>query len=370
MIPLTDLRVQRELIADEIDEVIRTVVDSGAFVGGPQIGEFERAFASWCGVRHAIGVANGTDALELALRAVGFEPGMEALVPASTFIATAEAVVNAGGVPVFVDVDAESFTMDPEAAAAAVTTRTGAILPVHLYGRCADMEAIASIAASRGVPVIEDASQAHGATRLSRRAGSIGTSGAFSFYPSKNLGAFGDGGMVTTDEDEVADRVRLLANHGGHAKNEHLIAGRNSRLDTLQAAVLGVKLRHLDDWNAGRREVAAQYEELFGETEGLTLPSTPDGDEHAWHLYVVRVAGGRRDELRTFLESRDIGTAVHYPAPVHLTPAFDTYGNGPGSCPVAEALSDEVLSLPMYPELPTADIERVTSAIREFMGGA
>lgn len=361
-VPFVDLGLQRASIAADLDDAVRGVMESGAFIGGPDVAAFEREFAGWVGVEHAVGVANGTDALEVALRAMGVQAGDEVIVPAATFIATAEAVVAAGGVPVFVDVQPGTFTMDPHAAEAAITERTTAVVPVHLYGRLADMDALGALAAQRGLAVVEDASQAHGAARSGTRAGAFGTAATFSFYPSKNLGAAGDAGAVVTRDVDVADAARRLANHGGTQKDEHVTWGRNSRLDTIQAAILRVKLSHIDDWNAQRRTNAAIYSKLLAGLEGIALP-TPAGEDHVWHVYNVLIANGRRDEVREFLGAAGISTGVHYPLPVHLTPAFTSSGAPEGSCPVAESLSSRALSLPMFPELTEQQVAFVADAL-------
>jgi len=361
-IPMVDLRAQYARIKDELDAAVAEVAESAHFVRGPQCGQLEQEFAAWCGARAACGVANGTDALTLALRAYGVGPGDEVVTVANTFIATGEAILLNGARPVFVDVEEGRFTMDPQRLEAAITPRTKLILPVHLYGHPADMEAIGAVAARHGLPVLEDAAQAHGAELGGRRAGTLGHAACFSFYPGKNLGAWGDAGMVVSDDADFVARVRQIANHGGGAnKYDNVVPGTNSRLDTLQAAVLRVKLRHLEGWNAERTQAARRYDEALANVEGLTLPREAPGARSAWHLYTVRTAD--RDGLKAHLASKGIATAVHYPRPIHLQPAMAAAGGRPGDLPVSERLSDEVLSLPLYPELGPDQTARVAAEV-------
>jgi dTDP-4-amino-4,6-dideoxygalactose transaminase len=314
-----------------------------------------------------VGVANGTDALTLALRAYGVGPGDEVVTVANTFIATGEAILLNGARPVFVDVDEASFTMDPGALEAAITPRTKLVLPVHLYGHPAHMEAIAAVAARHDLPVLEDAAQAHGAQVGGRRAGSLGHAACFSFYPGKNLGAYGDAGMVTTNDPGFAARVRQVANHGGGTnKYDNVVLGTNSRLDALQAAVLRVKLRRLERWTAERLERALAYDRLLKGAPGLILPREQPWGRSAWHLYTLRAE--RRDELLAHLNARGIATAVHYTRPIHLQPAMAAAGGKAGELPVSERLSREVLQVPLYPELPLPAIERIAREIRGFYG--
>jgi dTDP-4-amino-4,6-dideoxygalactose transaminase len=327
---------------------------------GADVSAFEVEFAEYCGVRHAIGVDSGTSALELALLAFGVGPGDEVITAANTFVATTFAIAHTGARPVLVDVDPVTYTMEASAVAAALTSRTRAIVPVHLYGQCADMGPIVSLARERGLVVVEDGCQAHGARYQGRRAGSLGDAAAFSFYPAKNLGAAGDGGMVVASDDAIADRVRLLRNYGQRTKYDSEILGFNRRLDTLQAAMLRVKLAFLDGWNESRRAHAARYHAALEGTE-VVRPMARDGDEHVWHLYVVRVPC--RDAVRRRLAERDIDTGIHYPIPIHLQAAHRDLGYAPGDFPVAERLAREVLSLPMYPELPDDAPERVAEAL-------
>ena len=366
-VPMVDLRAQYLRIQEAVDTAIARVVTSTQFIAGEDCRQFEQEFAAFCGARHAVGVANGTDALALALRALGVGPGDEVVTVANTFIATGEAILLNGATPVFVDVDEGSFTMDPERLEGAVTARTKVILPVHLYGHPAPMNEIRAVAERHGLPVLEDAAQAHGAEIAQRRAGSLGHAACFSFYPGKNLGAYGDAGMVVTSDDEFAARVRQVANHGGGASRyDNVVLGTNSRLDTLQAAVLRAKLTHLERWTAERRERAAAYGRLLEGVPGLVLPREQAWGRSAWHLYTLRVAN--RDGLQAHLTAHGIATAVHYPRPIHLQPAMAAAGGQPGDLPVSERLSREVIQVPLYPELPFESLERIAQEIRAFYG--
>lgn len=364
-VPMVDLKAQYARIRTEVNVAIARVVESGQFIGGEECAAFEREFAASCGAAHACGVANGTDALTLALKAYGVGPGDEVVTVANTFIATGEAILMNGARPVFVDVVPETFTMDPERIEAALTPRTKLILPVHLYGHPADMEPIAAIARRHGLPVLEDAAQAHGATDGGRRAGSIGHAACFSFYPGKNLGAYGDAGAVVSNDRAFVERVRQLGNHGGGVhRYDNVVLGTNSRLDALQAAVLRVKLRHLEKWNDERRAHVAAYTAALAGVPGLVLPRERAGARSAWHLYTVRTP--ERDALQERLRARGVATAVHYPRPIHLQPAMTAAGGAAGDLPVSEALCKEVLSLPLYPELPPRVVEEVASEVRAF----
>jgi dTDP-4-amino-4,6-dideoxygalactose transaminase len=366
-IPMVDLKAQRARLRPELDAALARVLDSTQFIGGEECAAFEAELAAACGVPHACGVGNGTDALTLALRAVGVGPGDEVVTVADTFFGTAEAILLVGARPMFVDVTAEAHTMDPGQVERALSARTRAIVPVHLYGHPAEMDAICAIGRRHGIPVIEDAAQAHGASWRGVRAGALGDAACFSFYPSKNLGAYGDAGAVVSRDGDLVARVRRLANHGaGAARYDHVSAGTNSRLDALQAAVLRVKLRHLDDWNRERRERVAAY---HGALQGVaaTLPQESPGACSAWHLYTIRAAD--RDGLQRHLASRGIASAIHYPVPLHLQPALAMLGGKPGDLPVTEILCREVLSLPLYPELPLAAIETIAAAVLAFCGG-
>lgn len=360
-IPLVDLQAQHREIEAEVTAGMIRVMETGAFILGPSVAEFESAFARFCGVEHCIGVGNGTDALELMLRAYDIGPGHEVIVPANTFIATALAVVRAGATPVLVDCD-EHHLMDPAGVEARLTPRTRALLPVHLYGQTAEMEALQRLCDAHGLLLLEDAAQSQGASRHGRRAGSLGAAAGTSFYPGKNLGAYGDAGAVLTSSAETADRVRRLRNWGSERKYHHPEIGFNSRLDTLQAVVLTAKLRRLDGWNEARREAAARYDALLAGVDGVTTPSTLPGNEHVWHLYVVRVP--RRDETLARLHAAGIGAGIHYPTPLHFHGAMQHLGYGPGDFPMAERASNEILSLPLHPHLTGAQQERIVAVLR------
>jgi dTDP-4-amino-4,6-dideoxygalactose transaminase len=367
-VPMVDLRAQYQRIQPAIDAALARVVAGTQFIGGEECRRLEQEFAAFCGARHAVGVANGTDALAIALRAYGVGPGDEVATVANTFIATGEAILLNGAKPVFVEVEEASFTMDPAALAAAITPRTKLVLPVHLYGHPANMEAICAVAARHGLPVLEDAAQAHGAEVAGRRAGSLGHAACFSFYPGKNLGAYGDAGMVTTNDADFAARVRQIANHGGGAtKYDNVVLGTNSRLDALQAAVLRAKLPQLERWTAERLERALAYTRLLEGVPGLVLPRAQAWGRSAWHLYTLRVEN--RDGLQAHLGARGIATAVHYPRPIHLQPAMAAAGGRPGDLPVSERLSREVIQVPLYPELPLETLERIAQEVRGFCGG-
>jgi dTDP-4-amino-4,6-dideoxygalactose transaminase len=360
MIPFVDLGAQYRSIKREVDAAIQRVIESAAFVMGREVEAFEAAFAAYTGARHCICLSNGTAAIHLALVACGVGAGDEVIVPANTFFATAEAVANAGATPRFVDVDPVSYTLDPERIEAALTPRTRAITPVHLYGQAADLDPIFEVASRHNLLVIEDAAQAHGSLYKGRHVGTRGRAGCFSFYPGKNLGAYGEGGAVVTDDREVARRVRLLRDHGSTSKYTHEIIGYNFRLEEIQGAVLSVKLKHLDDWNALRRAHAARYNETLAGA-GLALPREMAYAHHVYHLYVVQ--SDERDQLRKALEESGIKTGIHYPVPVHLQPAFASLGHREGDFPEAERLSKRVLSLPMFAELTVEQIARVVEAI-------
>ena len=360
-IPLVDLASQHAEIADEIRPALERVFATTAFVGGPEVAAFEREYAEYVGAAHCVGVANGTDAIELALRAVGVGTGDEVLLPANTFIATAEAVSHVGATPVLVDVDEEHLLIDPTRVEGAITDRTKAILPVHLFGQTAFVEELQRLADAAGVVLIEDAAQAQGARRRGRPAGSLGRLAATSFYPGKNLGAAGDAGAVTTDDPELAERVRITAAHGSPSKYVHDVVGRNSRLDAVQAVYLRAKLARLEKWNQLRREAATRYDELLAPLDGVQRPRPAAGNEDVWHLYVVRV--DERDRVLDALAADGIGAGIPYPTPVHLTRACAHLGPGPGSFPVAEAAARRILSLPMYPHLSMDQQERVADAL-------
>ena len=365
-IPLVDLSVQHGRIADEVEAGFAEVLATGDFVGGKAVAAFEQEYAEFVGARSCVGVANGTDALEMALRATAIGRGDEVVLPANTFIATAEAVVRAGARPVYVDVDDDALLIDPTRVDEALTERTRAVIAVDLYGQVAPFEQLPSSLAERGIVVIEDGAQSQGALRHGRPAGRFGRIAATSFYPGKNLGAYGDAGAAVTDDDDLAQHVRLMGGHGSSTKYQHSCFGFNSRLDTLQAVVLRAKLRRLHEWNAQRRASAAVYDDLLGGTPGLRLPVTLPGNEHVWHLYVVRVSD--RDEVLRQARAQGIGASVHYPTPVHLTPAMAEFGGGTGSMPVSEQAAGEILSLPIYPGITVEQQERVADVVRNALG--
>jgi dTDP-4-amino-4,6-dideoxygalactose transaminase len=346
------------------------VLDSGGFIGGPAVTEFEAAFARYCGAPHAVAVRTGTDALVLALRALGVGLGDEVITAANSFFATAEAISHAGATPVLADVDDATLLIDPADVARRVTRRTRCIIPVHLFGQIADMAPIRALAAANELHVLEDSAQAHGATRTgpgSRepwRAGSIAEVAAFSFYPTKNLGALGEGGAITTRDAELAERVRRLRDHGQAGRHDHADIGYNARLDALQCACLSVSLGRLDAGNAARRRLAAHYRARLAEVPGVRLVAEPAGSAPVHHLMVIRVAAARRDAIREALGKAGIATAIHYPRPIHFQRAYAHLGQGPGSCPVAERAADEMISLPMYPDLAIAQVDQVVDALR------
>lgn len=365
-IPLVDLASQHDEIADEVRPGLSSVFARTAFIGGEEVAAFEEEYARYVGAAHCVGVANGTDALELALRAVGVTPGGEVVLPANTFIATAEAVSRIGAEPVLVDVDEEHLLIDPSAVERAITDRTQAVVPVHLFGQTAPVELIEPFCTARGIPVVEDAAQAQGARRHGRPAGALGRVAATSFYPGKNLGAAGDAGGVTTDDEAVAARVRILAAHGSPSKYVHDVVGFNSRMDTIQAVYLRAKLSRLEKWNQLRREAAQRYDDLLGPVTRLRLPRRMAGNEDVWHLYVVRVA--HRDQVLARLQEAGIGAGVHYPTPVHLTGAYAHLGLPRGSFPVTEAAADRILSIPMHPHLTVEQQDRVAAALTQVVG--
>ena len=360
--PFVDLTAQYRELRDELLPEVERIMAAGAFIGGEPVTRFESAFAAFCGLPHAVGVANGTDALHLALRALGVGPGDEVITVANTFVATVEAIVQAGALPVLVDVRPDTLLMDVASLDGVCTARTRAVIPVHLYGRMVDVAPIESWCAARGIALLEDAAQAHGARLRGRRAGAFGDAGAFSFYPAKNLGAAGEAGAVVTRRPAVAARVARLRDHGQGERYHHDVVGYNSRLDALQAAVLSVKLTRLDAWNARRRALAAVYDERLAKVEAVDpLPAPAQPESHVYHLYVARVA--ERERLRAALTARGIDTGLHYPVPIHLQPAFRDLGYGVGDFPVSEAAARTVLSLPIYPQMIEDAVHRVCDAI-------
>jgi dTDP-4-amino-4,6-dideoxygalactose transaminase len=364
-VPLVDLGIQRDRVADEVNEGFARVVATTAFIQGPDVAAFEEEFAQYTGRGFCVGLGNGTDALEFALRAAGIGAGHRVVVPANTFVASAEAVFRAGAVPVLVDVDDEHLLLDPDALEE-VAGAVDAVLPVHLFGQMAPMARIRDIADRHGLIVVEDAAQAQGATHQGVPIGGWGTAAGTSFYPGKNLGAYGDAGGVVTDDAEVARGVRMLANHGSEVKYQHPVLGFNSRLDTLQAVVLRAKLARLDAWNDERRAAARFYGELLADVPQVRLPSVAPGNEHVWHLYVVRVA--RRDAVLAQLNAEGIGAGIHYPVPVHHTGAFADSEYKPGDFRVTERAAEEILSLPIFPGITPAQQERVADVLRAAVG--
>ena len=361
-IPLVDLGAQHAAVAEEVAEGWRQVLAKTSFIARPQVAAFESEYAAFTGARHCVGMANGTDAIEIALRALGVGPGDECILPANTFIATAEAVSRTGATPVLVDcADDGTFLIDIAATEAALTPRTRAVIPVHLYGQAAPVERLLPLAESTGAWVVEDAAQAQGARRGGRSVGTLGHVAATSFYPGKNLGAYGDAGAATTDSGELAARMRMIADHGSRRKYDHEVVGFNSRLDTLQAVVLSAKLRRLAEWNAARQTAARRYDQLLAGVSDVIRPRVLDGNEHVWHLYVVRVPD--RDRVIKELHAAGIGAGIHYPVPVHLSAAFASLGYNDGAFPMAERAAREVLSLPLFPQITPAQQERVASVL-------
>lgn len=363
-VPFVDLRAQYKSLTSEVQQAISAVLERGDFILGEEVSLFEEECAAYCGVTHAIGVDSGTSALELALRAFDIGPGDEVITAANTFIASALPISYTGATPVLVDTDPQTYTMDVSLLENSITERTKAVIPVHLYGQPADMDPIMEIARKYGLVVIEDACQAHGAKYKGKRVGSLGHAAAFSFYPAKNLGAYGDGGMVVTNDKRVAKSLQMLRDYGQREKYHHELLGYNHRLDTLQAAVLRVKLKHLDAWNAARREHAQLYGELLAHSP-VVPPTEADYAEPVYHLYVIRVE--HREALRAYLRDKDIATGIHYPIPIHLQPAYRNLGYKKGSFSVTEEYAEQVLSLPMYAELTPGSIEYVAEAIRDFV---
>ena len=407
-IPILDLTRQYKAIQSEIDEAVHRVLASGRFILGPEVQAFEEEAAAYCGVKHAIGVASGTDALLLSLRALGIGPGDGVILPSFTFFATAGVVANVGATPVFSEIDPQTFNLDPQSLRTTLerfseglhstnpmnsmnsrnadldrSFRIRAVIPVHLYGQMADMDEIIAIAREYDVAVIEDAAQAIGATynshraelhelnepgRSSMKAGAIGDFGCFSFFPTKNLGAYGDGGMITTNNDAYAERLRILRVHGAKPKYFHQIVGTNSRLDSLQAAILRAKLPHLDEWIAARQQIAAAYDEALADVDGIATPFRAPDRTHIYHQYTIRVAGGRRDGVQKHLKEQGIGTMIYYPCPLHLQECFAELGYREGQFLVTEAACNEVLSLPVFPELVHDEQEEVAKTLRGILG--
>jgi dTDP-4-amino-4,6-dideoxygalactose transaminase len=370
VVPALDLRAQYETIRDEIDLAVRRVIESQRFVMGPEVEQLEAELAEYCEVPHSVGCASGTDALLLPLMAWEVGPGDEVITTPYSFFATAGSIWRTGARPVFVDIEPDTYNIDPDQIEAAISPRTRVIIPVHLYGQTADMDPILEVANKHGLLVLEDAAQAIGATYQGRRAGSLGHAGAFSFYPSKNLGGFGDSGLMTTREPALARALARLRVHGMEPKYHHHEVGLNSRIDTLQAAVLRVKLRHLDAWTHTRRQAVERYRSHFDShhlIDLVTLPVERPGNVHVFNQYVIRVPASLRDPLRDYLTARQIGTEIYYPIPLHLQPCFTALGHTAGDFPIAEAAARSTLALPLYPELTEEQQQFVVSSIRQFL---
>jgi len=358
-IPLVGLLDQYQTIKSEVDTAIQNIITRSAFVGGDEVRQFEKEFAAYCDAKACVGVGNGTDALYLTLRALGIGEGDEVITVAHTFIATSEAISMTGATPIFIDVRDDTMLMDPALIEPAITSKTKAIIPVHLYGQSCDMDAIMEIARKHGLKVVEDAAQAHGGRWRGQRVGSIGDAATFSFYPGKNLGAFGDAGAVVSQDEGLIEQIRMIANHGRLEKYTHKMEGVNSRLDGLQAAILRVKLRHLDEWNARRRQIADAYREQLTD-RGLAFQAVHENAEPVWHLFVIRL--GDRERLQSLLKEEGIATGIHYPVPLHQQPAYEDR-RASYNLPATERAAQEVLSLPMYPELSQEQVDAICSAV-------
>lgn len=366
-IPLVDLKRQCYRIKNEVDEKIREVLESGRFILGENVKAFEKEFARYCGVKHAVGVASGTDALILCLKALGVSNGDEVVTVPNTFVATIDAISHNGATPIFVDIESETYTMKTSDVAQKITERTKVVLPVHLYGHSVDMDPLLEIAEENNLYVVQDACQAHGADYKNRKVSSLGDCVCFSFYPSKNLGAYGDGGVVLTNEEEIAERIRMLRDYGQKEKYKHTFIGYNSRLDEMQAAILRVKLKYLDKWIEERRRNAKKYNKMLSEMHDVTPPKERSYAKHVYYLYVIRTR--RRNDMQKWLSYKGISTGIHYPVPVHLQEAYRHLGLREGDFPVVEECSREILSLPMFPELTENEIRYVCQSIKEFVEG-
>jgi dTDP-4-amino-4,6-dideoxygalactose transaminase len=364
-VPFLNLRAPHDALRSELNEAIKEVIDSNAFAGGPFVTKFEEDFAPYCQAKYCIGVGNGTDALWLILLALGVGAGDEVITTPSTFMATAEAISYCGAQPVFVDIDEGTYNLDPLLLEKAITPKTKAIIPVHLFGQPADMDPILEIANKHGIPVLEDACQAHGSEYKGRRAGSLGIAAAFSMYPGKNLGALGEAGAITTNDAKLRETMMTLRDHGQSKKYHHTMIGWNARMDGIQGAALRIKLKHLDKWNESRRQHSDRYRELLGDVAGLILPKAAKDRTHVYHIFAVRVKD--RDRRLKILADRGISCGIHYPIPVHLQDAYKFLGNGRGSFPVAERCADEFLSLPMFPELSEEQIQAVATEVRNCL---
>ena len=363
-VPFVDLKSQYLSIKEEIDRAIQEVIDNAEFVGGQNVKIFEGAFARYTGASHAVGCANGTDAIEIALKSMGIQPGDEVIVPACTWISTAEAVSAIDAIPVFADVLPGLYTIDPEDIERKLTNKTRAIIPVHLYGLPAEMDEIMHIANKHGVQVMEDCAQAHGAVYKDQKVGTFGQAASFSFYPGKNLGAYGDAGCMITNDQEIAEKMEMIGNHGQKGKHNHVIEGRNSRLDGMQAAILKVKLDHIEQWTAARQKNARYYNKRLADSS-LVTPLIPDYSSHVFHLYVVQVES--REQIRKLLGEKDIATGIHYPTPLPYLMAYEKLGHKPADFPVSYKQKDKILSLPMFPELTREQIEYVCEALMEMV---
>jgi dTDP-4-amino-4,6-dideoxygalactose transaminase len=366
-VPFLDLQAHHQPIREQLDAAIRDVIDSSAFAGGPFVAAFEREFAQYCGCQHAIGVGNGTDALWLSLLALDVGPGDEVITVPSTFMATAEAISYCGARPRFVDIEEQTYTMDPALLERAISPRTKAIIPVHLFGQCADMDPILDIANKHGIPVVEDACQAHGAQYKGKKAGTMGVLGCFSFYPGKNLGALGEAGGVTTNDKQLAGAIQVFRDHGQHRKYYHSRIGWNARMDGIQGAVLSIKLKHLDVSNIRRHAHGLHYDQLLTDTAEIITPFEAPHNRHVYHIYAVRVQ--ERNQILQALADKGISCAIHYPIPVHLQEAYRFLGYDEGSFPVAERCAEEFLSLPMYPELTKEQVHAVAAELKSCISG-
>lgn len=370
-VPLTDLKAQYSSIKEEVDAVLRQVIENGQFILGAEVKTFEEEMASYTGTHYAVGVASGTDALTLALHGCHVKPGDEVITTPFTFIATTEAITQCGATPVFVDIDPLTFNLDATMIEAKITRKTSAVIPVHLYGQPADMEPILALGKLYNLKIVEDCAQALGAEYRGEKVGSLGNAGCLSFFPAKNLGAYGDGGMVVTDDENIADTVRMLRQHGSKQSYYHLLPGYNSRLDSLQAAILKCKLKYLDAWNESRRKNASAYYRLLSKIEGIEPPVYREGNTPSVNYYTIRLTqpGVNRDELRKYMEAAGIQTMVYYPLSLHLQKVYTCLGYTPGDFPQSELAQEQVLSLPMYPELTVEQIEEISGKIRDFLSG-
>jgi dTDP-4-amino-4,6-dideoxygalactose transaminase len=365
-IPLVDLKAQYDSIKSEIDDAIHSILDATRFIGGQPLTDFEADFRKYQQTKHCIGVASGTAAIFLVLRALDIKAGDEIITTPHTFIATVEPIEEVGAIPIFVDINSQNYNIDPQRIEDAITPKTRAIMPVHLYGQIAPMQDIMDIAKHHNLHVIEDSAQAHGAEYKGKRSGAWGDAAVFSFYPGKNLGAYGDAGAICTNNDELAKTVAALRDHGRTSKYEHSIIGYGERMDSIQAAILKTKLAHLEDWTQARRRLAQYYTEHLSNVEGITTPHIMNDSNPAWHVYCIRVAGNR-DEILARLKERGIGVGVHYPLPLHLQPALKHRGYGQGAMPITEAVAQNIISLPIYPELSTDDADYIIDSLTEII---